>query len=230
MPDCPFAAREFRSEAGTLAYRFLPNPTNEPQPLVIFMHGAGERGADNTAQLRHMVGIFADPENRERFPCQVIAPQCPVGKRWVECDWNRLEHDMPTTTSEPMALLLQLLDTMLEDPMVDRKRIYVMGLSMGGYGTWDLISRQPERVAAAVPVCGGGDTQQASRLAGIPIWAFHGADDSVVPVVRSRNMVAAVRAADGNVRYTEYAGTGHGSWTPASREPELLPWLFSQHL
>jgi predicted peptidase len=228
MPESDFLAREFRAEGGTLAYRFLPNPTDQAQPLVVFMHGAGERGADNAAQLRHVVGMFARPEIRRRFPCQVVAPQCPTGRRWVECDWNRLQHDMPDAPSEPLTLLVGLLDELVLDPLVDAGRIYVMGLSMGGYGTWDLIARQPERFAAAVPICGGGDERQAGKLAHIPIWAFHGADDSVVPVARSRNMVAAVRAAGGNVRYTEYAGTGHGSWVPASRERELLPWLFGQ--
>jgi predicted peptidase len=99
---------------------------------------------------------------------------------------------------------------------------------MGGYGTWDLLARRPDLIAAAVPICGGGDEQEVGRFAHIPIWAFHGADDTTVPVARSRNMVAALRAAGANVRYTEYAGTGHDSWTPASQEPELLPWLFSQ--
>jgi predicted peptidase len=228
MPEHDFLVREFRNANGTLAYRFLPNPTDQPQPLVLFLHGAGERGTDNAAQLKHVVGMFADPEVRRRFPCQVVAPQCPPNRRWVECDWNRLQHDMPESPSEPMSLLLALLDERAADPLVDSDRIYVMGLSMGGYGTWDLIARQPERFAAAVPICGGGDEQQAGRLVRIPIWAFHGSDDSVVPVARSRNMVAAVRAAGGTIRYTEYAGTGHGSWTPASREPELLTWLFGQ--
>lgn len=230
MIDSPFLAREFQTDNGTLPYRLLPNPTDEPQPLVLFLHGAGERGADNEAQLTHVVGIFAEPRVRNQFPGHVIAPQCPPGGRWVDCDWSAPTHGLPDAPSGPQGLVLGLLEQCIADPMVDARRIYMIGLSMGGYGTWDLVARRPELFAAAVPICGGGDENVAARLAGVPIWAFHGTDDSVVPVARSRNMVDALRAIDGDIRYTEYAGTGHNSWGPASREPELLPWLFAQRL
>lgn len=228
MSDSSFVPREFHAASGSLAYRFLPGVGSAPQPLVVFLHGAGERGTDNEAQLRHVVRRFAEPAVRDQFPCQVLAPQCPPGERWVERDWAAARHEFPEVPSGPQALLLALIARLLESPGVDRSRLYLMGLSMGGYGTWDLACRQPGLFAAAVPVCGGGDESMAQRLIHLPIWAFHGTNDTVVPVTRSRNMVAAVRAAGGEVRYTEYAATGHDSWTPASREPELLPWLFAQ--
>jgi len=111
---------------------------------------------------------------------------------------------------------------------VDPARIYLTGLSMGGYGTWDLAVRQPERFAAILPICGGGDETTAPRLAGMPIWCFHGDADTVVPVKRSRTMIAAVRAAGGSPKYSELPGLGHDSWTPAYRDPAVLDWLFRQ--
>jgi predicted peptidase len=113
---------------------------------------------------------------------------------------------------------------------IDPRRLYVTGLSMGGFGTWDLLSRFPKKVAAAVPICGGADEAQAPAIAKIPVWVFHGGADDVVKTVRSRNIVAALKAAGGSPRYTEYPGVGHGSWDQAYGEPELFPWLFSQKL
>jgi predicted peptidase len=111
---------------------------------------------------------------------------------------------------------------------VDPARIYLTGLSMGGYGTWDLAARQPERFAAILPICGGGDEATAPRLAKLPIWCFHGDADTVVPVERSRTMIAAVRAAGGSPKYSELPGVGHDSWTPAYRDPAVLDWLFAK--
>jgi len=113
---------------------------------------------------------------------------------------------------------------------IDPKRLYVTGLSMGGFGTWDLISRLPKKFAAAVPICGGADEAQAAAIAKVPVWVFHGGNDDVVKTVRSRNIVAALKAAGGAPKYTEYPGVGHGSWDQAYGEAELFPWLFSQKL
>ena len=111
---------------------------------------------------------------------------------------------------------------------VDARRVYLTGLSMGGYGTWELAARQPQRFAAVVPICGGGDERQASRLSALPIWAFHGAADNVVFPIRSQKMVDAIRAAGGKIQYTQYPGVGHNSWNQAYRSDELLKWLFAQ--
>jgi predicted peptidase len=227
------AKEQFRSGDNVLPYRLMspgnPKP-GQKYPLVIFLHGAGERGNDNNVQLVHGVKEFANAQAREKFPCFLIAPQCPTGKRWVEVDWSAKQHDMPPKPSEPLNWLLALLEQMKKEKPIDTDRIYVTGLSMGGYGTWDLLSRHAEMFAAAVPVCGGGDEAKASVMKGVPIWVFHGAKDTAVIPERSRNMVAAVKKAEGNIKYTEYPEVGHDSWNKAYADPELLPWMFGQKL
>jgi predicted peptidase len=121
-----------------------------------------------------------------------------------------------------------LVDDVLATEAADPQRVYLTGLSMGGYGAWDLAARMPKRFAALLPICGGGDEATAARLASLPIWCFHGADDTVVLPGRSRSMIAAVKAAGGSPRYAELKGVGHDSWTPAYRDPVVLDWLFAQ--
>lgn len=217
----------------TLPYRFLKpvNPkAKELFPLVIFLHGAGERGTDNESQLNHINELFLDPDNRSRHSCYVVAPQCPAGTMWAahERDGSRLV--MKQQPTRPMALLISLIDKIQKEFPIDPDRIYVTGLSMGGYGTWDLIARFPSRFAAAVPICGGGDPNTAPEIAHIPQWAFHGALDPIVPPRNSRTMVKALQDAGGKPGYTEYPDIQHDSWLYAYREPHLLPWLFEQHL
>lgn len=183
-------------------------------PLVLLLHGAGERGNDNAKQLRHGAGEFAKPANRQKYPAIVLVPQCPTGSTWG-----------PLETS-----LLGLLDSIRKEYRVDGKRLYVTGLSMGGFGTWSLIASQPGLFAAAAPICGGGNTETAARLKNVPIWAFHGDADKVVKPQLSRNMIKAVEKAGGKPKYTEYAGVGHDSWTATYADPEFLTWLFSQKL
>jgi len=121
-----------------------------------------------------------------------------------------------------------LIEALCKEYPIDKGRIYLTGLSMGGYGTWDLISRRPELFAAAIPVCGGGDPAQAEKLAKLPIWAFHGDADPLVPVERPRDMIAAIKKAGGEPKYTEYKGVGHDAWTPTYRDSKVLDWLFEQ--
>jgi len=199
-------------------------------PLVLFLHGAGERGNDNEKQLIHGSKLFSDIETRQAHPAFVIFPQCPENKRWVEVDWNLTSHVMPTEASVNMQLVLDLIDDMQKRYPIDTNRIYVVGLSMGGFGTWDIISRYPEKFAAAVPICGGGDEAQAPKLNKIPIWAFHGGNDKLVLTDRSRNMINAIKTAGGAPRYTEYPGVGHLSWNKAFAEPDFLNWIFSNTL
>jgi len=198
-------------------------------PLVLFLHGAGERGSDNKKQLRYLPSWLAEPELRRSHPCFVVAPQCRDGKLWSDCDWSD-EKSVPQKP-EPtvdLAAAVAAIDEVLKAEPVDPDRVYLTGLSMGGYGSWDLAARMPERFAAVVPICGGGDEATAVTLAKLPIWCFHGADDDVVPAARSRSMVEAVKAAGGSVRYTEFEGVKHDSWTPAYRDPATLEWLFRQ--
>ena len=198
-------------------------------PLVLFLHGAGERGDNNAAQLTHGGTLFSSPKNREKYPAYVIFPQCPNGKRWVEVNWNeKAPHASPKEPSAPMRLTKLMLDQFIKANPVDPDRIYVMGLSMGGFGTWDFLQRYPAVAAAAVPICGGADNSSADKLKHVAIWAFHGSADTTVWPQRSRSMVDELKKASGNVRYTEYDKVGHDSWSRAFAEPELLPWLFAQ--
>jgi predicted peptidase len=199
-------------------------------PLIIFLHGAGERGSDNEIQVMHIKGIFLDSLNRKKFPAFVIAPQCPTGKRWVESSWKVSRHIMPEKPSVSITLTMQLIDSMLRNFPIDKNRIYITGLSMGGFGTWDLICRYPEKFAAAIPICGGGDTNMAKKIKNKPIWAFHGSDDKVVKVILSRNMINSIKQEGGTPKYTEYKGVGHDSWVKAYKEKGLLEWLFKQSL
>jgi predicted peptidase len=230
--DVMLEKREYKDADGkVLKYRLLLPPDYDPEtkyPLVLLLHGAGERGDDNTKQLIHGVAELTKPENRKKYPCFLVAPQCPEGKKWVEVDWGADSHVMPKDPSEPLRLALELLDALQKDYSIDKSRLYVTGLSMGGFGTWDAISRKPDTFAAAVPVCGGGDEKQAEKIAKVPIWAFHGAKDGAVKPARSRNMVEALKKAGGMPKYTEYKDVGHDSWVPAYKDAEMMGWLFGQ--
>ena len=177
-------------------------------PLLLFLHGSGERGSD--LELVKKNGPPKQIAEGRDLPFIVVSPQCPDGE-W----WNP-------------SVLNALLDEVGAKLRIDPDRIYVTGLSMGGFATWQLGLRTPERFAAIVPVCGGGDPRDAARLRSIPIWAFHGADDPVVNPDLSRRMVAAVQDSGGNAKLTLYPGTGHESWVKAYAEPDLYPWLLSQ--
>ncbi len=204
-------------------------PAGTRLPLVLFLHGAGERGGDNEKQLKYLPTWLAEQEPRRRHPCFVLAPQCRQDERWVDVSWADDESapQQPEPTLD-LAAAVAAVDDVIAREAVDTARIYLTGLSMGGYGTWDLATRMPERFAAILPVCGGGDERLAARIAALPIWCVHGDADTAVPVRRSRDMVAAVIAAGGRPIYSELPGVGHDSWTPAYRDRFILDWLFSQ--
>lgn len=197
----------------------------EKYPLVIFLHGAGERGTDNEAQIKHIQELFLNPINRKTYPCYVLAPQCPKGIMWARFDKEGKPLAVP---SAPMQRTIELLETILRDYPIDVSRIYVTGVSMGGFGTWDIVSRFPDRFAAAIPICGGGNPSGVEALRHLPVWVFHGAKDTVVLPRHSREMVSALKQVGGNPRYTEYAEVAHNSWVNAYRERGLLAWLFQQ--
>ena len=224
-----YEARVFTSpEGGTLPYRLLqPIEHKGKVPLVLFLHGAGERGNNNADQLRNGAPLFV--KARDRFPCYVAAPQCPADAKWVDWDWSKPFTVQPREPSAPMKLVLGLLDALPKEfADIDLDRVYITGLSMGGFGTWDLVTRFPERFAAAVPVCGGADPAKAPDIARLPVWVFHGSADPVVTVEQSRRMIAALQAAGGQPLYSEYPNVQHDSWTAAYQEPQLLPWMFAQ--
>ncbi len=226
-----YEAHTFEATEGILHYRLL-KPADyskaKSYPLVLFLHGAGERGDDNRSQLKHVVGRFAEAEVQAKYPCFVVVPQCPAGQLWCNTPWNVDSVVYPDEPSAAMEKTMSLLKEVQKQYSVDADRIYVMGLSMGGFGTWDAVSRYPGKFAAAVPMCGGGDVRKADVLAKTPIWNFHGARDMAVRVKLSRDLIAAIREAGGQPRYTEYPEAGHDCWTPAMKEPDLLPWLFTQ--
>ncbi|MHC4248266.1 MAG: GDSL-type esterase/lipase family protein [Planctomycetota bacterium] len=229
-----FEAKVHRSHGQTLKYRELRPERVEPgrkYPLVLFMHGAGGRGDDNRKQLQDAgfcPKLINTADLRGEHACFIIAPQVPKNKRWVEVHWGLPSHRMPTLPGAQMRMALELVDRAVAEYPIDTSRIYVTGLSMGGFGTWDAIQRRPKLFAAAVPVCGGGDTRQAPKLKDIPLWVWHGDKDNVVKTKRSRDMVAAVKEVGGDVQYTELKGVGHGSWTAAYSSVEMWEWMFAQ--
>ena len=231
--DPEFSKEKFVRGNDELLYRFfVPDKYNqneaEEYPLVLFLHGAGERGNDNEIQLNYVDEIFGTSDFQKQHPSFVLVPQCPENKRWVEVDWSLMRHDQPEMMSEPLTLTMSLLYTVLRKYNIDTNRIYVVGLSMGGYGTWDVISRFPYLFAGAIPICGGGDENQAAKLVDIPIWVFHGTTDKVVPVERSRNMVEAITVKGGRLKYTEYPNRGHLVWNAAFATNGIWDWLFEQ--
>lgn len=214
-----------------LNYRLLKPKDYDPQkkyPLVLFLHGAGERGDDNEKQLIHGMNDFASDAIMAKYPAFVVAPQCPAGKKWVEVDWSADSHAMPQEPSISLRLTLEAIAALQQEFSIDADRLYITGLSMGGYGTWDAVQRYPQRFAAAAPICGGGDPAFAAGMKDVPLWAFHGDKDTAVKPHRSREMIAALKAAGGTPKYTEYPGVAHNSWAQTYANPELYAWLFAQ--
>ncbi len=197
-------------------------------PLLVFLHGAGERGTDNTKQLKHGAKVFTSQEFQSNHPCFVIAPQCREEHLWCNVPWTTESVQQPKEPSEELAAVFELIDHLRTTRAIDAKRIYITGLSMGGFGTWDAISRRPNFFAAAVPICGGGDVTNAKLLTKLPIWCYHGDADNVVRVELSRNMIEAIQKAGGTPRYTEYPGVAHDSWTATYADQSLFAWLFKQ--
>ncbi len=227
-----FEARTYVDpQGGQLRYRLLQPASYDPQqkyPLVLFLHGAGERGDDNQAQLVWGMREFSSEAVRGKFPCFVVAPQCPKDEQWVDVPWSADKHTMPEQPTAALRKSLELVGALQKEFSIDADRLYATGLSMGGFGVWDAIQRRPRMFAAAAPVCGGGDPAYAGRIAQVAVWAFHGDQDTVVKPQRSREMVEALKAAGGSPKYTEYQGVGHNSWSPTYQNPEFYTWLFAQ--
>jgi predicted peptidase len=227
-------ALTYTNAAGeSMNYRlFLPKDHGgaKKYPLVLVFHGAGQRGDDNRKQLASYAAGWIDAAVQSKHPCILLIPQCPTGKKWVDTDWGKGSYSFSAVPlSEPMKLAKEILDQVLREKPVDLKRVYVMGASMGGYGAWNFVMRYPELVAAVVPVCGAGDPAMAATIKQIPIWAFHGDVDSMVPPSGSWEMVDAVKKAGGTkIKLTMYPGVDHGSYLKAWRDPDLVEWLFSQ--
>jgi len=225
-----FSLNKYGNDKGdTLLYRqlFPDADTFRRYPLVIFLHGSGERGNDNEAQLKWGVANFASDQNMILHPAFVIAPQCPERMSWS--NFSRPDMKLQPSPSKPMELLIGLIQQLKRTLRVDTNRIYITGLSMGGYGTYDAIQRYPNLFAAAVPVCGAGDASRASSIAQIPIWIFHGADDPAVDPKYSLEMFQALTKAGARPGFTQYPEVGHFSWLHAYSDPNMVEWLFRQH-
>ncbi len=226
----------FTSSIGeSLNYRLLrpeEKNTNEKYPLVLFMHGAGERGSDNEKQLIHGGQMFLNPVNREKYPAYVLFPQCPEAGYWAynERPVSFIPDEMPASPELTTFIqsVKELVDTYISQPDVDKSRVYIIGISMGGMATYDLTIRFPETFAAAVPICGTVNPNRLSAAKGLKFRIFHGDNDDVVPVEGSRAAYRALRAAGADVEYFELPGVNHGSWNPAFNFPDFMEWLFGQ--
>lgn len=226
-----FTGGEYTDEE--FRYRLLkPAKIEKDQkyPLVLFLHGAGERGTDNALQLLYFPTQMAQPQWRDRFPCYILAPQCRNEKRWMEVDWSsKSDPEQPEVAGSQMQMVMQILEQTLKDEQVDPDRVYLTGLSMGGFGSFDLASRHPDWFAAVAAICGAADPKKITVLKDVPVWIAHGDADSVVSVERSRSATKALRDAGGKPVYVELPGVGHNSWTPSYQDEEgLIPWMFQQ--
>ncbi len=227
-----FTGGEYTNE--DFQYRLMKPAAIEPDrkyPLVIFLHGAGERGTDNQKQLTYLPTQMAQSRYRERFPCFVLAPQCRDEHRWMNFDWNIPEDPtMEENPSEQLQTVIEIIKVTLKDEAVDSDRVYLTGLSMGGFGSYDLAIRHPDWFAAIAPICGAADPAKIGILKDMPVWMVHGSSDNVVKVDRSRSAVKTLTAAGGSPTFIELPGVGHNSWTPAYEDNDgLIPWLFRQH-
>jgi predicted peptidase len=241
-PDTGFLDRTLSLHNATYKYQvFLPEgwSNNKKWPIILFLHGAGERGSDGLIQTQVGIGT-AVRKDRMRFPAIIVMPQCATNSWWSE----------PAMEEMALATLAAASKEFKGDP----KRTYLTGLSMGGYGTWAIAMQNPNKFAAIAPICGGivlpehlrqqhpemdkiaysddpkSYADVAAKIGKTPVWIFHGGDDPVVPVDGSRKLNEAIKASGGNVRYTEYPGVGHNSWDNAYAEPELMTWMLSKSL
>ena len=232
-----FDAKTFQTDSGyTLPYRiYIPYnyDSSKAYPLVLFLHGAGERGNDNVSQLKNGIGQPFKKEQSPIYQCIVVAPQCPSGKKWVNVKaWTENQYSTDQIAeSDELKAVVELLFAIEQDYSVDTDRIYATGLSMGGYGTWDLLVRHGDLFAAGIPVCGGCDVSKAELLTDIPIRTYHGGRDTTVPPTGTEAMVNAIKQAGGTkINYTCYDKLGHSIWNNVYAIGDLFSWLLAQKL
>lgn len=226
------------SRGDTLPYRIL-YPLNydasKKYPMFLVLHGAGERGNNNEAQLTHGARLFLADSNRTGYPAIVVFPQCPQNGFWARANVNRnttpfeISFDYSGAASAPLNAAIELTRQLIKEGSVDKRKVYVTGLSMGGMGTFEAVYREPKLFAAAGPICGGGNTQAYNKkTARVPFRVFHGAADAVVNVKLSQEMVARLKELNATVEYFEYPGVNHNSWDNAFAEPDFISWFYKR--
>ncbi|MDO5968700.1 alpha/beta hydrolase-fold protein [Flavivirga aquimarina] len=227
-------AHVYTDSNGTkMPYRLFLPPNYNPKkkyPLLLSFHGAGSRGNDNVKQLRSWVAGWMDEKVQKENPCIILMPQCPVKQKWVNVPWKKGSYSIDSIPlSTPMKLAKEIFDKVIHENAVDKNRIYVTGVSMGGYAAWNFLMRYHEQIAAAIPICGAGDPSMANKISKIPIWAFHGDKDPTVPLSGSTDMIESLYNQKNNkARLTVYKNVGHNSYELAWKEAKLIDWVFSQ--
>ena len=233
-----FEARSWKINASkSIPYRLFVPKNRVPgrkYPMMLALHGAGERGNNNTSQLNNeFTNFWANDSIQKDNPCFLVVPQCPLNEQWVSGPppWDNYDFTK-TPITDDLKAVMDILDSMEREFPIDLDREYISGMSMGGAGTWYSIMMYPNRFAAAVPICGSSDPNQAKVLDAVNIWTFHEVDDPTIAVKNTQAMVKAIRAIGGSrLKYTEYPaslGYGHESWKPAAKDPELHRWVFSK--
>jgi predicted peptidase len=225
-----FTHGQGESEA-TLPYRSLRiGPDEKEVPLLLFLHGAGQRGSGNKAQLQHGVPDLVAWLRKTGQNCHLLVPQCPNDIWWVNYEEKRNLETLRLADQQPILNALQaLVAETTSNHRIDRRRRYLTGLSMGGFGTLGMLADDPEPWAGAIAICGGVDNSLANKIAQVPLHLVHGDQDDIVPVTLSRTLFTALQKADApHARYTELLNTGHNSWTPTYRDSRFWEWLFAQ--
>jgi predicted peptidase len=227
-----FEARTHKSD-WTMPYRLFRPEAAGKAPLVLCLHGSGGLGDDNSKQLglgnTFGIRVWLFPENQKRFPCHVVAPQTDRG--WIRYDFSEQSQGRPKELpgfGDAARLAAEIVEGLRDEFPIDRDRIYVTRQSMGGAGTWAIITNRPQLFVAAAICCGSVSTEDGTGAMDTALWNFHGDSDKTVPVSLSRDRMAARRRAGGRPLYTEYAGVDHNVWEWAFTEPELVKWMFSQ--
>jgi predicted peptidase len=236
-----YLKKHFVRNGDTLYYRMLlPEGyvKNKSYPVITFLHGSGERGGNNEAQLTHGGELFLNDSLKSIYKAIVIFPQCPKDSAWRYIKSKKdttsptgrvVDFTMAPKDPVPSQLVKKLLDSLIKSKAADPKRMYIGGLSLGGFGTFNMIERYPKFFAAAFPICGGGDITMAKRFAKhTSVWIFHGDEDKAVDVHYSRKYFSELKKLKADVKYNEYPGVGHNSWDNAFAEKDLVPWIFAK--
>ncbi len=227
-----FERRSYTSNGYTMNYRlYVPRnyDCGEMYPLLVYLHGADERGTDNSTHLSCAVQSMFNDVTSPVYNSIILVPQCPPCSQWVFSPFNSAYSVDSTPESRELEAVCEIMDELCAFYNVDLDRVYITGISMGGFGTWDLLSRHGARFAAGMPICGGNDPAYAKLLKRIPIRTFHGSADTIVPASLTRAMYAAIRREGGElISYTELDGEGHVIWNDIYSDRDNIDWLYSQ--